>query len=366
MQLDLKFIDDRHNWNSIVKTMPYPHLLQSWEWGEFKSRQGWQAKRLLWSTPSGDKVAAAQLLERKFGALFSVLYIPRGPLLDWSDAELRRAVLLQLKKVAAASRAIFMKIDPGVILNSKSTSQTENSSKIEGEIPHALQESDFRFSAEQIQFRNTFALDLSTSEDELLAAMKQKTRYNIRLAGRKGVSAHLGTDADFDLLYRMYAETSLRDRFAIRDQAYYVDVWGSFHYAGLAHPMIAVVEGEPVAALILYRFGNTVWYLYGMSRNVHREKMPNYLLQWEAIRWAKAVGCTTYDFWGAPDTQASDDPMAGVSRFKSGFGAPLIETPGAWDNVLQPATYWVYQFAIPKLLSLLRKRGGTRTQQSLE
>lgn len=366
MDLEIVTIKERRVWNNIVIGMPNSHLLQSWEWGEFKTRQRWQAKRLLWISASGDQVAAAQILERKIGPFFSILYVPRGPLLDWNDASLRGAVLKQLKEYAAASQAIFLKIDPGVIIEPGSLSTTENASRTAGEIPQALREYGFHISTDQIQFRNTLIVDLSKSEDELLSAMKQKTRYNIRLAGRRGVSAHLGSDEDFKLLYRMYAETSLRDHFTIRDQAYYKDVWGSFHYSGIAHPMIAVVEGEPVAALILYRFGNTAWYLYGMSRSAHREKMPNHLLQWEAIRWAKAVGCTTYDFWGAAETQATDDPMAGVSRFKSGFGARLIHTPGAWDVVFRPTAAWVYHFGIPKLYSLMRWRGRAKTQQSLE
>jgi len=366
MHLVFKFVDKRRDWNRIVNTMPNSHLLQSWEWGDFKSRQGWKVSRLLWISKSGDEVAAAQILERRIGPFFSILYAPRGPLLNWHDASLRSAVLQQLKEYAVISKAIFLKIDPGVTLESNSLSHSAHASQTNGEIAQALHDSDFHSSTEQIQFRNTLIVDLNKTEDALLAAMKQKTRYNIRLAVRKGVSAHLGSDEDINLLYRMYAETSLRDHFTIRNKAYYEDAWGSFHYSGIAHPMIAVVEGEPVAALILYRFGNTAWYLYGMSRNAHREKMPNYLLQWEAIRWAKAVGCTTYDFWGAPDTQAADDPMAGVSRFKSGFGARLIYTPGAWDTIVRPTYAWVYRIGIPKLLSLMRWRGRTKTQQSLE
>ena len=366
MNLILNTIDERRDWNSIVQAMPNPHLLQSWEWGEFKTRQGWKANRLVWTSTSGNQVAATQILERRIGPLFSILYAPRGPLLNWDDPSLRIAVLRQLKQYAVSSKAIFLKIDPGVIIETNALSQPANDQLKEDEIPQALRDSGFEFSPEQIQFRNTMIVDLTKTEDELLAAMKQKSRYNIRLAGRKGVSAHLGTDDDFNLLYRMYAETALRDHFAIRNQAYYKDVWGSFHYEGIAHPMIAVVEGEPVAALILYRFGNTAWYLYGMSRDVHREKMPNHLLQWEAMRWAKAVGCTTYDFWGAPDTQAADDPMAGVARFKSGFGARLIQTPGAWDAIIRPTYSWVYHFGLPILLSLMRWRGKKETQQSLE
>src|SRR5690606_17626789 len=131
--------------------------------------------------------------------------------------------------------------------------------------------------------------------------MKQKTRYNLRLAERKGVQVRLGSVDDVDLLYSMYAQTSIRDHFVIREAGYYRSLWSSFIQAGMAEPLIAEVEGVPAAALILFRFGHKAWYLYGMSLDLHREKMPNYLLQWEAVRRSKAAGCTVYDLWGAPD-----------------------------------------------------------------
>src|SRR5574342_54174 len=130
------------------------------------------------------------------------------------------------------------------------------------------------------KFRNTVTLDLRLSEADLLARMKQKTRYNVRLAEKKGVHVRPGSPADLDLLYRLYAETSVRDGFVIRSADYYREAWGSFIEAGLARPFIAEVEGEPVSALILFRFARTAWYMYGMSREAHREKMPNHLLQW--------------------------------------------------------------------------------------
>jgi lipid II:glycine glycyltransferase (peptidoglycan interpeptide bridge formation enzyme) len=146
-----------------------------------------------------------------------------------------------------------------------------------------LQQGGWRFSPEQIQFRNTVLIDLSPELENLLANMKQKTRYNVRLAGRKGVSVRVGGLGDLDDLYRMYAETSARDGFVIRDAPYYRAVWSTFLEARMAEPLIAEVDGQMVAALIIFRFANKAWYLYGMSRAKHRRKMPNHLLQWEAM-----------------------------------------------------------------------------------
>ena len=168
------------------------------------------------------------------------------------------------------------------------------------------------------------------------------------------------------MLYRMYAETSIRDNFAIREGAYYHDVWNAFHHAGMAQPFIAAADGMPIAGLILFRFGDTAWYLYGMSRAEHRDKMPNHLLQWEAIKWAKATGSKAYDFWGAPDELDPSDPMWGVYRFKAGFGATFVKSIGAWDIVARPAVYRFYSTFVPKILAFLRVRGRKQTQRTLE
>jgi lipid II:glycine glycyltransferase (peptidoglycan interpeptide bridge formation enzyme) len=230
----------------------------------------------------------------------------------------------------------------------------------------ALIHGGWRESPEQIQFRNTYRLDLRPSEDDLLAAMKQKTRYNVRLAERRGVAVRPAAADDLEVLYRMYAETSLRDRFAIRAPGYYHDVWGTFMRAGLAQAFIAQVDGQPVAGLIVYRFGRAAYYLFGMSRAAHRDRMPNHRLQWEAIRWAKVQGCTVYDLWGAPDRLDARDRMWGVHRFKEGFGGDLVRTLGAWDYPLRPGLYRMYTSILPRVLALMRLRGRARVRATVE
>jgi lipid II:glycine glycyltransferase (peptidoglycan interpeptide bridge formation enzyme) len=228
-----------------------------------------------------------------------------------------------------------------------------------------LKECGFSISSEQVQFKHSMTLALSPSEDDLLSAMKQKTRYNVRLAARRGVQVREGSARDLELLYQMYAETSLRDGFAIREPAYYHAVWGGFTEGGLAQPFIAEVDEVPIAAIIVYRFGDTASYLYGMSRDLHRNLMPTYLLQWEGIRWAKRVGCRTYDFWGAPDTFDDTDPMWGVFRFKAGFGARIVRLIGAWDYAARPTLFWLYSSLMPRILALMRFRGRLQTEDSL-
>jgi len=352
-------------WNDCIAQLEGGHLLQSWEWGEIKSRYGWRPIRLVWRQ-GGQPVAAAQLLLRSAARGLTLAYCPRGPLLNWGEPDLVNQVLTDLPQFAAEASAFSLKIDPAIPLGEEELEGPHMAPPAPGsQVQAALRAGGWRFSREQVQFRNTLVLDIRPSEEALLAGMKQKTRYNVRLAGRRGVTVRQGGMGDLDMLYRMYAETSLRDGFAIRDREYYRMVWGTFIEAGLAQPLIAEVEGEAVAAVIPFRFHETAYYLYGMSRGLHREKMPNHLLQWEAIRWAKQQGCTWYDFWGAPDNLDPGDRMYGVYRFKEGFGAQLIRTVGAWDYPLRPVHYAVYHRLMPALLAVMRRRGRSQTREAL-
>jgi lipid II:glycine glycyltransferase (peptidoglycan interpeptide bridge formation enzyme) len=226
----------------------------------------------------------------------------------------------------------------------------------------------WRESADQIQFRNTVLLDLTPSEEELLARMKQKTRYNIRLAQKKGVVVRTGTLNDLPMLYKMYAETSVRDGFVIRDEGYYQTVWSLFLNSSepSGEPLIAEVDDEAVAAIFVFYFASRAYYVYGMSRNAHREKMPNYLLQWEAIKRAKVRGCTLYDLWGAPEVFDESDSLWGVYRFKEGLGGKVVRTLGAWDFTPNPLWYKLYSDVMPRVLDVMRARGRAKTRQALD
>jgi lipid II:glycine glycyltransferase (peptidoglycan interpeptide bridge formation enzyme) len=358
-------------WDSALVSLPQPHILQSWEWGEVKSKYGWEAERWIWEE-NGKAAAAAQILERRWPAglpwpSWRVLYVPRGPILDWSNPALASAVLADLTSLARERQAIFIKIDPELPLRLSPFSDAEPDPPAVGAaIEEALRRSGWIPSLEQIQFRSTLRLGLESDEDELLARMKSKTRYNIRLAERKGVSVRPGSERDFDEMYALYRETSIRDGFVIRPRAYYLDAWGTPLRAGKARIFLAEVQGRAVAALILFHFGPTAWYFYGMSTSAHRESMPTHLLQWEAIRWAKAAGIRTYDFWGAPDRPFPEDPMFGVYRFKAGFGASWVQTLGAWDLPVRRSAYQLYAVVLPRVLAILRRRQRRQSRLDVE
>jgi lipid II:glycine glycyltransferase (peptidoglycan interpeptide bridge formation enzyme) len=365
-------------WNTLIASLPDPHLLQTWEWSQVKAKYGWEPMPIVWYdqsfTVNDQPVAAAMVLKRRipirgFAARMSILYTPKGPLMDWSDELLRKRVLDDLQSFAKRQGAIFLKVDPDVVLG---TGIPGAGREIEDDTGQAvmseLKRGGWRFSSDKIQFRNTVMIDLSPSEEELLARMKQKTRYNIRLAAKKGVTVRAGNTSDLPMLYKMYAETSVRDGFVIRDETYYRTVWQTFMESESpgCEPLIAEVEGKPVAAIFVFYFAGRAYYLYGMSREAHREKMPNYLLQWEGMRRAKAAGCSLYDLWGAPDEFNENDPIWGVFRFKEGLGGQVVRTLGAWDYTPKLLWYKMYSEVIPRVLDVMRSRGKARTQQKLD
>lgn len=330
--------------DAALLRLPRPHILQSSHWAALKAPL-WAAGRRLWG--DADKpLAAASLLARRPGRLPArILYVPKGPLVSPDLAAWER-VLADLEAEARRQRAIFVKIDPDVAADSE----------LGQALIGRLQRRGWRFSAEQIQFRNTVLSELSVGEEALLAGMKQKTRYNIRLAERKGVVVR--PSDDFGTFYRLYAETAARDGFLIRPRDYYLAVMGRMQGAGLGQLLLAEAGAEPVAGVFLLRFGPTAWYFYGASSSQGRELMPNYLLQWRALCWARAQGCASYDWWGAPDQLDAADRMAGVYRFKEGFGPRFTPWIGAWDFAPSPALYRGYTQAMPRLLAMMRRRAA--------
>lgn len=385
-------------WNSIVSKLPNPHFLQTYEWGQVKAKYGWIPFYAVWTVdgkfstfketdhwrPNTDHCVAAALILKKtirmggMSARLSVLYVPKGPLLDWANEPLRNRVLNDLQAFARKQGGIFLKIDPDVVLGTGVPAGEEDAIDPQGQLVLAdLKRRGWRYSADQIQFRNTVLIDLRPSEEELLMRMKQKTRYNVRLAEKKGVVLRVGKREDLRMLYQMYAETSVRDGFVIRDEGYYRTVWELFMAdrewsmvdgplsLPVAEPLLAEVGGEPVAAIFVFYFAGRAYYVYGMSRDAHREKMPTYLLQREAMKRAKARGCTAYDLWGAPEAFDESDSMWGVYRFKEGLGGKVVRTLGAWDFAPNPFWYKLYSEIIPRLLDAMRSRGQAKTRQSL-
>jgi peptidoglycan pentaglycine glycine transferase (the first glycine) len=235
-------------WNSIISKLPNPHFLQTYEWGQVKAKYGWSPLYAVWtaderffvftetdhlSLNTDNYVAAALILKRQilrngFAQRLSILYSPKGPLLDWTNESLRKRVLDDLQTFAKRQGTIFLKMDPDVVLGTGIPGGVDEAVDDNGQlVMNELKRRGWEYASDQIQFKNTVLIDLNPTEDELLAHMKQKTRYNIRLAEKKGVVLRVGILGDLTMLYKMYAETSVRDGFVIRDEGYYRTVWDS-------------------------------------------------------------------------------------------------------------------------------------------
>ncbi len=366
LHLEILISPDDELWNKLLSNIPNSHILQSSYWAKVKSRVGWKANYLIWKDPEGTVQAAALVLLKEipiFSRIFHscIMYIPRGPLVDWTDHSFGKKILNDLIVFARKNKAVFLKIDPDITIGlglpeSKDFQIMDNGQYY---LKH-LEKSGWQYSRDQVQFKNTVIMYLLPSVDDLLSRMKQKTRYNIMLAKRKGVTIRKGYPNDFPVLYRMYAQTALRDGFIIRDEAYYSYVWTLLSEAGMAIPLIAEVDGKPISAIFIFLFAKKAYYFYGMSTGDHRDKMPNHLLQWEAILLAKSQGCLVYDFWGAPDKFDEEDSMWGVYRFKEGFSGEVLSGIGAWDFIVNGTLFSVYTQFIPAILSIMRRFGRKR------
>lgn len=357
-----RLIDNAAEWRAILATLPNPHVLQSWEWGNVKAQTEWVADRVALSPtldPKAEGVQAAfQFLWRQPlpRIPLRMAYVPKGPVLDWSNLDLVDHTLDQIEQHAQAKGCIFVKIDPDV----------REDTPVGKLVLHALERRGWRYSGDQIQFKNTGFSNLSGGEAALLEGMKSKWRYNVRLAERRGIRIRTGGVDDLAAFYALYAETGQRDHFLIRPFAYYKTTWQTFlaAQAESGNPAGGVLllaehpdDPAPVAGLFLMRYGPRVWYFYGASSERHRRDMPNYLLQWEALRWSLAQNCTIYDWWGAPTNIADpDDSMQGVWQFKQGFEAEFQPHIGAWDFPVSPVLYQAYTEAMPRVLAWLRRR----------
>ncbi len=321
----------REQWDQFVNEHSFGHLLQSWGWGELKASVGWHPLRLaLWDTQCQQMIAVAQVLRRGVAHIplraGHLAYIPKGPVLDWSQPLLAEALFSQLNAQLSRQGALALRIEPGsgVSLHLPLT------------ITKQLDALQFH-PATPIQPVRTILLDLTPGEETLLARMKEKWRYNLRLAARKGVTVRVAaTVEDVQNWYRLLQTTGERDNFGIHTLDYYLRAWHYFVPRGQMRFLLAEYNGQLLAGIVVGLMARQAIYLYGASSNEQRHLMPNYLLQWEAIRWAKQQGAVQYDFWGIPETDDEHEAMAGVYRFKSGWGGEIVRFVGCYERPYRP------------------------------
>lgn len=340
----LRVMDDgegqREQWDDFVDRHENGHLLQSWGWGELKREVGWQPRRFaLWDQER--MVGAAQVLCRTLPHLplraGYLAYVPKGPVVDWAQPELCAAMLTQLRDRLLREGALTLLLEPVII-----TKAAEDDRLWQAFAPLPVRPT------RAIQPLRSVVLDVTPDEETLLARMKEKWRYNVRLASRKGVTVRVATtEDDVRTWYHLLQTTGERDAFGIHTLDYYLSAWRIFAPRNQVTLLLAAYNGQTLAGIFVGLFAHEAIYLYGASSNEQRNLMPNYLLQWEAMRWAKQQGATRYDFWGIPATDNADEAMAGVYRFKSGWGGAIVRYVGCYEHVLRPHVMNVARRVLP-------------------
>lgn len=338
----VRLLEDHEQWDSIVQTFPNASFLQSSAWADLKSKYGWVAKRFVLgdnrSLRGGVQVLIRTRRLSPLGPSTGIVYVPRGPLV--AEALGARALVQAVVKEAHRCGSSILRIEP----------TSDDHAKI-------LLEEGFTFSRKFVQIPRTGVIELGHDPDELLKSFKSKTRYNIRLADRRGVAVELCQNDDaFRDFYELTKITASREGFSVHHPSYYREACRCFGKdAGL---FVARHKGSPLAALIAVAFGQTAVYLYGASSNLKRNLMAPHAVQWAAMRWAQTRGCRYYDLWGMADPQDPNDPMLGVHRFKIGFQPRLKRYPGAYDRSVHKIRGRILSSGVLELRSAVNRWRG--------
>jgi len=311
--------EEKNQFNQVAT-----HPLQSWEWGEFRKKTGKKVIRL--GAFEGKTLKATyQLTVHPLPKInYNVLYFPKGPMPD-------EVMLEALKKVGEKERAIFIKIEPNI---------KNNQDVVNFLLANGCQKGRPLFT------KYTFQLDLQKTEEQLLADMKPKTRYNIKVAQKHEVKiVEDNSPQAFENYLKLTAETTKRQKFYAHSEEYHRKMWSVLAPSGQAHLFLAKYQNQVLAADIFFVFNKILYYPYGSSTREHREVMAPYALFWEVIKFGQKMGCKVFDMWGTPGPNPSPrDPYFGFHRFKEGFSGELVESIGTYDLVINPQLYPLYNF----------------------
>ncbi len=310
--MELKRLDKQSGLDSLIGA----EFLQSIFWAELITKEGEIVERF-GAEENGEIKAVISIIRKPLFSKFFYYYAPRGPRGEKTAIEF---LYKELRKNLGG--AVFLRVEP------------EELAIVSGD---ASFEKGIEFKKSfDLQPKKTLFLDLSLDTEELLSAMHQKTRYNIKLAEKKGVKISMGSTSDFAELWRLMTLTGERDGFRLHTRAHYKNLLGAPEYIKL---FFASYEGKKIATGLFCFFNGRVTYLHGASDNEARNLMAPYLLQWEVIKQAQAAGYKFYDFYGIDEKK-----WPGVTRFKLGFGGFIKEYPGTYDLVFRPFLYGFYEF----------------------
>lgn len=313
--------EEKERFNAVAK-----HPLQTYQWGEFREKMGRKVIRGgIFENERLENVFQFSL--HPFPILgFNIGYFPKGfyPTKELIDS---------LKRFGKLYHCAFIQIEPN-----QEVDETHNLESLTKTFPELVESKKPMFT------KYTFYIDLKKTADELLGQMKEKTRYNVRLAQKKGVVvAQEQSDESFEIYLSLLRETAKRDRFFAHNQNYHRMLWSTLKNSGLIKLLVGRYQGEPLVAWMLFVFKDKLYYAYGASSSKHREVMASNFMYFEAMKFGQRLGLSTFDLWGAlgpnPDPQ---DPFYGFHRFKEGYGGRLVEFIGSYDLIINPNYYQIY------------------------
>lgn len=325
---------DRYDeYTEFLKSHKYAHFLQSTEWARVKYM--WKNEIVIAEDENGKIKGAMSLLIRKIPLFkYTMMYSPRGPVCDRYDEDVIKELIAGAKELAKKYHSYVLKIDPDMPVSDE-------------KFCNIMKKLNFRFDKsknfEGVQPRFVFRKDVSgMDEDALINSFESKTRYNLRLAMRKGVTARIGTREDLPAFREIMMTTGVRDGFLPRSLEYFEKMYDEM---GDALRLYLIYYNDVlVSGSIAILYGNKVWYLYGASSNEYRNVMPNYLMQWEMMKWALENNCEVYDFRGVSGDLNKGQQLGGLLRFKKGFGGELVEFVGALDYLfVSKFTYFFFE-----------------------
>jgi len=324
---------DEEEYTKFLENHERCNFQQSLEWARVKT--SWKREVILAEDENKKIIGSLMVWVRKIPIFGNIMYSARGPVCDIHDMEVLQQLTEGAKELAKKYNAIVLRIEPDI------KSDDEDFKNIMLQLGFSIKDDAKNF-REEIQPRYVFRLDTKgKTEDEIFKAFHQKTRYNVRLATKKGVTIKDGTKEDLKDFHKIMVTTGIRDGFITRPLEYFEKMYDEL---GPEHMkvLLAYYEGKPIAGVIPIMYGNKTWYLYGASSNEHRNLMPNYLLQWEMIKIALSRKSDIYDLRGVPGIA---DNSNGLYRMKKGFGAEYTEFVGEVYMPYKPLMYNLYKFS---------------------
>ncbi len=332
----MRFVTDENSeseYTEFLETHERCNFQQSLEWAKVKI--SWKHEVILAEDNSGKIIGSLMVWIRKIPIFGNIMYSARGPVCDIHNMEVLKQLSEGIQQLAKKYNAIVMRMEPDIV------SSDETFRNIMIDLGYQIKDDAKNF-REEIQPRYVFRLNTKNkTEEELFKNLHSKTRYNVRLATKKGVVIKEGTRDDLKVFHKIMVTTGIRDGFITRPLSYFermYDCLGEKHMKLL----MAYYNDEPISGVIVIMYGNKTWYLYGASSNEHRNLMPNYLLQWEMVKIALANKSDIYDLRGVPGIA---DNSNGLYRFKKGFGAEYTEFIGEVYMEFKPFRYRLYKFS---------------------